>query len=808
MTGTLVIGGGIAGHTVAEHLRGSGYQAPITILCAEPHAPYDRVRLASLLEGADISELSLRPESWYADRAIDLRIGVTAERIDLPCRQVGIGEGERLAYEHLVIATGSTPIVPPIAGANHPGVVVFRTPADCAAMRAAAATSGRACVLGGGLLGLEAARGLHQLGVRTTVLHLMDVLMERQLDADAGALLVSAMADLGVEVQLGRQVTRVVADGAVVTGVGFADGTELPCDLLVVCAGIRPNVDLARDAGIKCERAIIVDDQMQTSADAVLAVGECAQHDGVVYGLVSPIIDQARVAAQTIIGAEPRRYHGSFPSATLKVMGVDLITAGVPTASGGCTVADPERRIYRRLLVSDGRAVGTILMGDTRGADHLVSLVAKQAQITDPLATLAGAATCGAADLADDAQVCSCHGVSKGEIIEAIRAKGYRTPSEVQTATRAGTGCGGCRVTVTEIVAAEVGEFTDEPAYLCPCRQLERAAIEGAVRSRGLRSVGEVAEACGAGIDCGACKPAIAYLVSLASANRHREERHSRFINDRVHANIQRDGTFSVVPRIYGGVTSPDQLRRIADVADRHKVPMLKITGGQRIDMLGVRKEQLPAIWADLGMSSGHAYAKAIRTVKTCVGNEFCRFGIGDAIGLGIALERAWEGLYTPHKVKSAVSGCPRNCAEALVKDIGVVAVEGGWEILVGGAAGSTVRRGDLLARVDTEAQVVRVASAFLQYYREHAEYLERTYAFVERVGIEVIRHAVIDDAASADALRKRLGQARRAAQDPWATALAGARTEFHEISEEIVRVGPPADGAFEDADTQGAFTG
>jgi nitrite reductase (NADH) large subunit len=364
--------------------------------------------------------------------------------------------------------------------------------------------------------------------------------------------------------------------------------------------------------------------------------------------------------------------------------------------------------------------------------------------------------------------VCNCNGVCKGAIVTAIRERGLGSTHEVVATTRAGSGCGSCKPLVRELLEFELGGALEEASYLCPCRRQTREDVAAVVRERGLQSVGELSDACGAGRDCGACKPGLAYLVSEVCGNRHREERHARFINDRVHANIQNDGTFSVVPRMRGGVTSPGELRRIADVAERYEVPLVKVTGGQRIDLLGVRKEDLPAVWEDLGMPSGHAYAKAVRTVKTCVGTDFCRFGLGDAIAVGVELERLMEGLYTPHKVKSSVSGCPRNCAESYVKDIGLVAVEGGWEVYVGGAAGSNVRKGDLLATTATSAEAIRLALVFLQHYREQADYLERTYAYLERVGAEEVRRVVLDPERQAELLeRYRIAKAA-ADPDPW----------------------------------------
>jgi len=798
VSNVVVIGGGIAGQAVAERLRERGHSGAITILAREDRAPYDRVRLSTLLEGADPEDLRLRPDSWYDDHGIELRCAVSVDSIALKGRSLITDGGEVVGYDALVLATGSQALVPPIAGVEKGNVFVFRTPEDCGRILEAARDARRVCVLGGGLLGLEAARGIVAHGVPTTVVHLMGHLMERQLDEPAAAMLAARMAELEVEVLLGRVTEEVVGNGHV-EGLRFAGGETLDCDVLVISAGIRPNIELARVAGLACNRGVVVDDALRTSDAAVYAVGECAEHRGVVHGLVAPILDQARAAAAVITGSSTTAYEGSVPSAALKVMGVDLVAAGDVTAAGGCAVSDPDRGVYRRLAVRDGRAVGAILMGDTSGAEGLLALVARSAEVADPIAALAEAARSDVTTLTDETQICSCNGVSKGDILGAIRERGLRAPSEVQAVTRAGTGCGSCKSLVAKLVEAETGEAAAESAYLCPCRMLTREQVAGTIRSGGLRSASEVGAACGAGRDCAVCKPAVAYLVSLVNANRHDEERQARFINDRVHANIQRDGRFSVVPRIYGGVTSPDELRRIADVADRYAVPMVKITGGQRIDLLGVRKDQLPDVWRDLGMPSGHAYAKAVRTVKTCVGTDFCRFGIGDAVGLGIELEKAWEGIHTPHKVKSSVSGCPRNCAESLVKDVGIVAVEGGWEILIGGAAGSTVRRGDLLARVANGEEAIRVASTFLQYYRENAEYLERTYDFVERVGIDVVRQAVLDeDSGEPAALRERLALAKAAVSDPWRDAAAAPDGAFTDLGEdpEPALVGPPADGA------------
>jgi nitrite reductase (NADH) large subunit len=761
--GILVIGGGIAGQAVCEAVRARDPDVPITLVCGEPHRPYDRVRLGALLEpdGGDVEALRLRPDTWYEDARVRVLTGVRVAELDPELGRAALADGTDLVFEQAVLCTGSDALVPPLEGADAANVHVFRDPADCEAMRAAAPGARHAAVIGGGLLGLEAAHALARLGCPTTVVHLVDRLMERQLDGPAAALLAPAIERLGVDVRLSHATRAIRPSGLV-----FEDGGTLDCDLVVIAVGVRPHVELARAAGLEVNRGVVVDDRLVTSHPNVLAVGECAEHRGVVHGIVAPIHDQAAVAAQTLTGLASL-YEGSIPTAKLKVMGIDLVTAGA--AEGPREVVDATGDSYRKLVTDPGgRVLGAVLLGDARGAELLIDAVRTARETDDPLALLAEASQATAAELPDGAQVCNCNGVCKGAIVEAIRERELGSTQEVVSVTRAGAGCGSCKPVVTELLKLERDGAAEEPAYLCPCRRQTREQLAQLVRDQELTSVGEVAEACGAGRDCGACKPGLAYLVSELQAGRFREERHARFINDRVHANIQNDGTFSVVPRIRGGVVTPDELRRIADVADKYELPMVKITGGQRIDLLGARKEQLPAIWEDLGMPSGYAYAKAVRTVKTCVGTDFCRFGLGDAIAVGIELERAMEGLHTPHKVKSAVSGCPRNCAESYVKDIGLVAVDGGWEIYVGGAAGGTVRKGDLLASVASSDEAIRLALAFLQHYRERAEHLERTYAYLERVGIEAVREAVLDSSEQA-ALLERYRIAKAACDpDPW----------------------------------------
>jgi nitrite reductase (NADH) large subunit len=767
----VVVGGGIAGQAVCEAIRSRHPTAAVTLVCGERHLPYDRVRLGALLDvDGSVEALRLRPNGWYEDQRIRVLTGTRVESLDPKDGRAFLSDGTIIGFDKAVLCTGSDALIPPFGRVDAPGVHVFRDPDDCAAILAAAGPGRRAAVVGGGLLGLEAAYALVKLGCKTTVVHLVDRLMERQLDAASAAMLAPSFAELGVEVRLEHVTKGVAIDaGGGVRGLFFQDGSMLSCDLVVLAVGIRPHVRLARAAGLMVNRGVVVDDRLVSSHPDVLAVGECAEHRGVVHGIVAPIREQAEIAADTLCGTEAN-YSGSIPTAKLKVMGIDLVTAGATEGGREVVVADAEARTYRKLVTAaDGLVLGALLLGDARGAELLTDAVRRGAIAEDPLALLADASGATGADLSDETQVCNCNGISKGEIVTAIRERSLGSTQEVIAVTRAGSGCGSCKPLVTELLAIERGAVAEEPNYLCPCRRQTREELAAIVCEREIISVGELGQACGAGRDCGACKPGLSYLIEERQAGRFREERHARFINDRVHANIQKDGTFSVVPRIRGGVVTPDELRRIADVAEKYGLPMLKITGGQRIDLLGVQKEQLPAIWEDLGMPSGYAYAKAVRTVKTCVGSDFCRFGLGDSISLGIELEEAMEGLHTPHKVKSAVAGCPRNCAEAYVKDIGLVAVEGSrWEIYVGGAAGSTIRKGDLLATVDSPAQARRVALAYLQHYREHGEHLERTYAFQERVGIEPVRAAVLDPDRQA-ALIERFKIAKAACDpDPW----------------------------------------
>jgi nitrite reductase (NADH) large subunit len=790
----VVIGNGMAGARLVEDVlaRGGADLYDVVVFGDEPYGNYNRILLSNVLaRSQDPRDIFINPLDWYRRNRVTLHAGVRVRGIERRGRRLFL-EGRHVEnYDELVIATGSSAFVPPFGGLQgsdggyKDGVFVFRTLDDCNAIMERAARARKAAVIGGGLLGLEAARGLLELQVpEVHVVHLMSHLMEVQLDRPGGEMLARKLEAMGFHIHLEKSTREILGEGRV-TGLRFADGTMLDCDMVVVAAGIRPNVELARNAGLTVNRGIVVGDDLRTPDDPrVHAVGECAEHRGCVYGLVAPLWEQTRVLADRLTRRnEGALYTGSRVATKLKVMGIDLSVMGEQTPRDGdeeIRYVEESRGIYKKLLVRDGRLVGAILLGDaTRGADLLqifdrkAEVPANRAELLFPASGDGGPPS--VEQLPDTAQICNCNGVSKGDLVQAVLG-GCRSMKALCESTRAGMGCGSCKEQVERVLefAAE-GDTLEDPSvhYYVPGVPLAKPELIEAIRAGGLRSVSAVFTSLAGGKEDAGSKMGLASLLKTLWGADYEDERDARFINDRVHANIQKDGTFSVVPGISGGVTTSDQLRRIADVADRYGVPMIKITGGQRIDLLGIPKDQLPSVWKDLGMRSGYAYAKSFRTVKTCVGSEFCRFGLGDSTRLGIEIEERFKGLEAPAKLKLGVTGCPRNCSEALIKDVGVVAVEGGrWEIYVGGAGGAHVRKGDLLCTVDAHEEVLVLIGRFLQYYRENAKYLERTYSFVPRIGIDEIRRVVIEDAEGVAArLDEAIDAAVAAYLDPWLEA-------------------------------------
>ncbi len=775
----VVVGNGMAGIACVEQILRHAPKFNITIFGDETHVNYNRILLSSVLAGEkSIEEITLNGLNWYQQHDIALRLGVRITDVDAGAKTVTGDDGSVTGFDKLLLATGSLPVIPSIQDVMKDGVFVFRNLDDTRSLLERARPGLKAVVIGGGLLGLEAARGLQVQGCDVTVVHLMETLMERQLDVTGGSYLANKMNELGITVLLGLSTTAILGKGKV-ERVQFKGGGTIPADLVVIAAGIRPNIELGQKAGLDTKRGIVVNDYMETSNPDVFAVGECVQHNGICYGLVAPLLEQGKVLAATITGNKGPKYEGTVLASKLKIMGVDVFSAGeIGDKVDGSEVIryeDPSLGIYKKLTLKASKLTGVILVGDTSDSHRYMEwlrsgtdLASMRRQLLFP--DTGGDAGMDVAKISDNETVCGCMGVTKGVIVHAIHERGVNTLAQLKECTKASTGCGSCTELCQQLLKAVAPEFEEESRkVLCKCVPFAEDNLREIVRSQRLKSVQEVLDIYGNGQGCEVCKPALSYMLDMLWCGDHDEDRSARFINDRVHANIQKDGTFSVIPRIRGGVTSAAELRRIADVAEKYRVPLVKITGSQRIDLLGVKKSDLPKVWADLGMTSGQAYTKGVRMVKTCVGTDFCRFGTQDSTSAGIELERRLENLFTPHKLKMAVVGCPRNCAEATVKDIGLVGQEGSWQVVVGGAAGKKVRKADLLITVETTEQALDASGIFFQYYRENANYLERTYDFVERIGIEKVRKETVYAAEpQKQALRGRLHKSKARSRDAW----------------------------------------
>ncbi|HCF0859374.1 TPA: NAD(P)/FAD-dependent oxidoreductase [Pseudomonas aeruginosa] len=802
----VMVGNGMAGvRTLEELLKLNSDFYDITVFGAEPHPNYNRILLSPVLAGEQtFEEIVLNDLNWYAKNGIKLLLDRKVVQIDRVRRRVVAADGSEAEYDRLLLATGSVPFILPIPGNRLQGVIGYRDIADTQAMIDCARTHSHAVVIGGGLLGLEAANGLKQRGMHVTVVHLSDWLLERQLDRTAGKLLQGALEARGIRFRLNTQTQELMDNGSGrVCAVQFNDGDVIPADLVVMAAGIRPNTELAESAGIPCNRGILVNDTLQTYDPRIYAVGECANHRGIAYGLVAPLFEQAKVCANHLAHLGYARYQGSVTSTKLKVTGIDLFSAGDFIGGEGSetiTLSDPIGGVYKKLVIKDDVLVGACLYGDTADGGWYFRQIRENhnvAQIRDHL--MFGENALGdvghqgqnsAASMPDTAEVCGCNGVCKGTIVKAIQEHGLFSVDEVKKHTKAASSCGSCAGLVEQILISTVGGAADvkpkSEKAICGCSDLNHGQIRKAIREHRLTSLDAVMRF----MDwktpngCATCRPALNYYLISTWPGEAKDDPQSRLINERAHANIQKDGTYSVVPRMWGGVTNAAELRRIADVADKYQVPMVKVTGGQRIDLLGVKKDDLPAIWKDLDMPSGHAYGKSIRTVKTCVGSEFCRFGTQNSTQLGIDLEHDLFNMWSPHKVKLAVSGCPRNCAEAGIKDVGIIGVDSGWEMYIGGNGGIKTEVAEFFVKLKTAEEVREYNGAFLQLYREEAFYLERTVHYLQRVGMEHIRKAVVEDAENRKALNDRLQFALSFEQDPWKQ-----RIEQPQLKKEFERI-------------------
>ncbi|MCP3730969.1 nitrite reductase large subunit NirB [Sphingomonas sp. MG17] len=802
----IVIGNGMAGcRAVEEILARDPARYRVTIFGAEPRVNYNRIMLSPVLAGEKaFDDIVINSVEWYAEHGIDLIAGDPVIGIDRAAKTVTSRGGLCESYDKLLIATGSDPFIIPVPGKDLPGVISFRDMDDVDTMLAAADKGGSAVVIGGGLLGLEAAHGLSLRGMKVTVLHLMPTLMERQLDEAAGWLLKQELESRGQTVLTGADTAEIVGDTHV-TGVKLKDGSEIAADLVVMAVGIRPSTALAKQAGLAVGRGIHVDDHMVTSDSSVLAVGECVEHDGNVYGLVAPLWDMCRSLADHLTD-QPSGYRGSVTSTKLKVSGIDVFSAGDFSGGDGAediVMRDAARGVYKRVVVKDDRIVGAVLYGDTADGNWYFDLLKKQESIAEVRDFLifgqAFAQGGGQADpksavaaLSDDAEICGCNGVSKGQVISCI-AKGAHSLDAVRGTCKASASCGSCTGLVETLLALTLGdEVQSGPKTMCKCTSFGHDDVRREIVAQEMRSIPEVMQKLHwtTPDGCSSCRPALNYYLLCALPGEYVDDQQSRFVNERMHANIQKDGTYSVVPRMWGGLTNPKELRAIADVVEKYNAPMVKVTGGQRLDIFGIKKEDLPAVWADLnaaGMVSGHAYGKSLRTVKTCVGSEWCRFGTQDSTGLGVKIEHMTWGSWMPHKFKIAASGCPRNCAEATIKDFGVVCVDSGYELHVGGNGGIHVRATDLLCKVATEQEAMDYCAAFIQLYREEARYLERTAPWIERVGVDYVKARIVEDDAGREALRARFLYSQSFSQDdPWAKRAAGEEAELHQHLAEV----------------------
>lgn len=804
----VVIGNGMAGcRAVEEILARDPGRYRVTIFGAEPRVNYNRIMLSPVLAGEKtFDDIIINGPDWYDGNGIELISGDPVAAVDRDRHEVTSRSGRTVGYDKLLIATGSDPFIIPVPGRDLAGVVTFRDLDDVDRMLAAADLGGNAVVIGGGLLGLEAAHGLSLRGMKVTVLHLMPTLMERQLDEAAGWLLKTALEARGQTILTGADTAEIYGEGKV-EGVRLKDGREIPADIVVMAVGIRPSTALAREAGLAVGRGIHVDDHMVTSDPDILAVGECVEHDGNVYGLVAPLWEMCRSLADGLV-AQPSGYRGSVTSTKLKVSGIDVFSAGDFAGGEGCediVLRDATRGVYKRVIVKEDRIVGTVLYGDTADGNWYFDLLKKGADISEIRDALifgqafasGGGASANPIDavaaLSDDAEICGCNGVSKGQVMACIGG-GAQTLDAVRSTCKASGSCGSCTGLVENLLALALGEdYAGERDVkpMCKCTSFTHEDVRAAILEKELKEIPAVMQALSWSTPdgCASCRPALNYYLLCAWPAEHREDPQSRFVNERMHANIQKDGSYSVVPRMWGGVTSPKELRAIADAAEKYG-RMVKVTGGQRIDIFGVAKEDLPAIWADLngaGMVSGHAYGKALRTVKTCVGSEWCRFGTQDSTGLGIRIEQMTWGSWMPHKFKIAVSGCPRNCAEATIKDFGVICVDSGYELHIGGNGGIHLRGTDLLCKVSTEQEALDYCAAFIQLYREEARYLDRTAPWVERVGLDYVKARIVGDELGREALRNRFLHAQSFLQkDPWAERAAGKEAHLHRHLAEI----------------------
>ncbi|MBT2725050.1 MULTISPECIES: nitrite reductase large subunit NirB [unclassified Bacillus (in: firmicutes)] len=753
----VLIGNGMAGvRCIEEILKHSPYSFEITIFGSEPHPNYNRIQLSAVLQGGtSFKDITINDRDWYNQQNIKLFTGETVIKIDTEKQLVKTDKNQEVPYDRLIIATGSVPFQLPLPGVDKEGVITFRTMEDCQKMIETAKHYKKAVVIGGGVLGLEAAKGLLNLDMEVTVVHNCLNLMERQLDETAAKLLETELEKQGFHFLFEKE-TKEILGSKRVEGVSFKDGTEAEADLVVMAVGVRPNIQLAKESGIETNRAILVNDYMETNIPNIYAVGECVEHRGIVYGLVKPLYDQGKVLAQRICGLECKGYEGTVLSTQLKISGVDVFSVGQfmnDESLKSIEIYDELDGVYKKLVFEDSKMVGAVLFGDTSDRTRLLDMILKKQDVSDVEKVTLFQASSGGGDtvasMAHSEIICNCNGVPKGAIIEAVLKNGLTTVDEIKKCTKASGSCGGCKPLVTDLLTyIQSDEFDEviEQKSMCPCTSLTEDEVVYEMQLQSCTTVQEVMEV----LDweskegCTTCRPALAYYLGMIYPE-YESRQESLFVSEQMNAIVQQDGTYTVVPQMYGGKTTAEQLRTIADVAEKYSISNVAVTSEQRIHLMGVKKEDLASVWADLNMAVSSTYGNMVQNIKTSIGEHICRCDKQSSIQLAVSLEKKLEFLTTPYRVKMGISACMHNGAGSTTKDIGVIGTGLGWEIYVGGSSGRNVRAGELLCLESLNHDVIEIICAFIQYYRETANFLERTWQWIERVGLVHVREILFD---------------------------------------------------------------
>jgi nitrite reductase (NADH) large subunit len=787
----LLVGHGMVGQKFLESLPVGAFE--VTILCEEPRPAYDRVHLSEFFSGKSAEDLSLTPSGFFAEKGFTCRLNAKATSIDRAAKTVTVSTGEVVSYDVLVLATGSYPFVPPLAGKDREGCLVYRTIEDLRAMQAFGATSKSGVVVGGGLLGLECAKALKDMGLQTHVVEFAPRLMTVQVDDGGGKVLRKKIEALGVTVHTSKN-TQSISDGETARhAMNFADGSKLEADMIVFSAGIRPRDELAKQAGLVVgERGgIVINNACQTSDESIYAIGECALWQGKIFGLVAPGYDMARVAAEHIAGSQSLAFTGADMSTKLKLMGVDVASIGDAQASSAgaisFTFVDEQKGIYKKLVTcADGKNVlGAVLVGDASEYSTLLPMMLNNLPISGAPESLILPASdgkpkgLGVDALPDAAVVCSCNNVSKGQICAAVGG-GATSIGAIKSCTKAGTSCGGCTALATQVMKSEMKKLgMTVNNHLCEHFAYSRQQLYHLVRVGNIKTFEQLLEKHGQGHGCDICKPTAASILASCWNEFILKKPHASLqdSNDYYMANIQKDGTYSIVPRIAGGEITPEKLIVLGQVAQKFKL-YTKITGGQRIDLFGAQVHELPIIWRELveaGFESGHAYGKSLRTVKSCVGSTWCRYGVQDSVSMALTLENRYKGLRSPHKIKFGVSGCTRECAEAQSKDVGVIATEKGWNLYVSGNGGMKPRHAELLAGDLDDVTLIQYIDRYLMFYVRTADRLQRTSTWRDNLegGLDYLKDVVIHDSLGiAHELEAEMNLVVGTYQCEWKTAI------------------------------------